>query len=102
MNTTKNLHDASAIYFFLLGFIYVLAALSFRNGFMPDLAIVAMRILDVPFAMVALMYGGSSLYLQLADEKQETASPWIMVIFAFCLVLFGAVVFINFAFPSQL
>jgi hypothetical protein len=48
------------------------------------------------------MYGGSSLYLQLADEKEEGTSPWVMVIFALCLVLFGAVVFINFAFPSQL
>ncbi|MBU0577832.1 hypothetical protein KJ742_05205 [Patescibacteria group bacterium] len=100
MSNIKNLHDVSAIYFFILAFIYVFAALAFRNGFMVDIATLAMRILDMPFALVALMYGGSTLYMQISDD--ETTSPWAMVIFAVCLILFGLVVFLNFAFPSQL
>ena len=102
MSKIKNLHDVSATYFFILAFIYVFAVLAFRNGFMVDIVTLAMRILDMPFAMVALMYGGSTLYLQISNEDDETTSPWVMVIFAACLILFGLVVFLNFAFPSQL
>ncbi|MBU0727175.1 hypothetical protein KKA95_00655 [Patescibacteria group bacterium] len=101
MNKAKNLHDVSAIYFFILAFVYVFAALSFRNGFMIDVSSIAIRILDIPFAMVALMYGGSTLYMQISGDD-EGASPWVMVIFAIALLLFGLVVFLNFAFQSQL
>ena len=102
MSNAKSLHDVSAIYFFILAFIYIFAVLAFRNGVMLDVASVAMRILDIPFAMVALMYGGSTLYMQVGEEDEEETSPWAMVIFAICLLLFGFVVFPNFAFPSQL
>jgi len=102
MSNAKNLHDVSAIYFFILAFIYVFAVLAFRNGVMIDIATTTMRIFDIPFAMVALMYGGSTLYMQVSEEDEEETSPWAMIIFAICLLLFGFVVFLNFAFPSQL
>ena len=102
MSNSKNLHDVSAVYFFIIALIYIASVLAFRNGVMVDIAITAMRILDVPFAMVALMYGGSTLYMQTSNEDEEGVSPWAMVIFAVCLLLFGFVVFINFAFPSHL
>jgi hypothetical protein len=101
MSNAKNLHDVSAIYFFILAFVYVFAVLAFRNGFMPDLMLTAIRILDVPFALTALIYGGTTIYLQ-TEREDEEASPWAMIIFAICLLLFGFVVFMNFAFPSQL
>lgn len=102
MSKAKNLHDVSATYFFVLAFIYVFAVIAFRNSLMVDIATTAMRILDVPFAMVALMYGGSTLYIQVSSEDEEETSPWAMIIFAICLLLFGLVAFLNFAFPSQL
>lgn len=102
MTNAKNLHDVSATYFFIIAFIYVFAALSFRNNFMVDYSTVAMRILDIPFAMVSLMYGASTLYLQIGSNNEEDANPWVMVIFAISILLFAFVVFLNFAFPSQL
>jgi len=102
MNTTKNLHDVSAVLFFVLAFAYVAVALAFRNDFMASAAIFLMRLLDVPFALAALLYGGSGLYLQINEGKEEADSAWGYIIFAFSLLLFGLVIFINFAFPSQL
>jgi len=102
MNTTKNLHDVSANLFFLLAFIFVLAALAFRNGLYATNMIFLMRLLDIPFALIALIYGGSGLYLQINEGKEDSGSAWSIIIFAFCIILFSAVVFINFAFPSQL
>jgi len=102
MNTAKNIHSVSANFFFILAFLYIFAALAFRNDFYSDLMIFFMRIADIPFAFVALLYGGSGLYLQINEGKDETESAWSILIFAFCLILFGAVVFVNFAFPSVL
>lgn len=102
MSTTKNLHDVSANLFFVFAFIFIAVALAFRNQFHPDAMIFLMRLLDIPFAFIALLYGGSGLYLQVNDGKEEGESVWGIIIFAFCLLLFGAVVFVNFAFHSQL
>ena len=102
MNTVKNLHDVSAIYFFILAFIYVFASLALRNGFVIDIATFMMRILDVPFALVGLLYGGSTLYLQLSSKNDEGISPWVMVLFTFCFIVFAFIVFLNFALPSKL
>ena len=102
MSTTKNLHDVSAGLFFLLAFIYVFAALAFRNDFYAPVMIFLMRALDIPFAFLALLYGGSGLYLQINEGKEDAVSVWSYIIFAFCIILFGAIVFVNFAFPSVL
>lgn len=101
MNTTKNLHDVSAHLFFLLAFAYVFAGFALRNGFYMGPIISFMRILDIPFAFISLIYGGSGLYLQI-NKGRASESVWGVLVIAACLVLFGFAVFVNFAFPSAL
>ncbi len=101
MDTTKNIHNISANFFFFLAFTYVVVALLFRNDMYVNAMIFLMRVMDMPFAFIALMYGGSGLYLQI-NEGKEDASAWGIIIFALCLLIFGFVVFVNFAFPSVL
>ena len=55
METTKKIHEVSASLFFLLAFGYMFAALAFRNDYWPSLMIFAMRLLDIPFAALALL-----------------------------------------------
>ena len=102
VNKIKNLHDVSAIYFFILALAYVAMVLAFRNDYMGEFFLSIMRILDIPFAFVSLMYGGTTLALQLNMDREEGTSPWAIIIFAGCLVLFAGVVFLNFAFPSNI
>ena len=102
METTKKIHEVSAALFFLLAFGYLFAAFSFRNDYWPSLMTFAMRLMDMPFAFIALLYGGTGLHLQINEAKEDSDSVWGIVIFAVCLVLFGAVVFVNLAFPSKL
>jgi hypothetical protein len=64
--------------------------------------ILVIRVMDIPFALVALLYAGTSLYIQISHGHEERESPLLMVIFAVSLLLFGLVVFVNFAFPGQL
>jgi len=103
MNKIKNLHSVASVYFFIFALAYGVMALAFRNAFMAEFFLDIMRILDIPFAFVSLLYGFSTLALQLNLEKDESGgvSPWILVILTVCLLLFGGVIFINFAFPSQ-
>jgi len=103
MDKIKSLHSVSSFYFFVFALAYVVMALAFRNEFMPDLTFSLMRILDVPFAFVSLLYGFSTLAMQMsvARDEEEGLSPWILVVLVICLLLFGLVLFANFAFPSQ-
>lgn len=103
MDKIKNLHSVSSVYFFIFALIYAGMALAFRNGFLAEFFLDLMRILDIPFAFVGLLYGFSTLAIQISTSKEENSglSPWILVILVVCLLLFGAVVFVNFAFPSQ-
>ena len=102
MDKIKNLHSVSSVYFFILALTYVFLALALRNGISAEFALDLIRILDVPFAFVSLLYGFSTLALQLRANREEGGvSPWVLVILVLCLIFFGAVVFVNFAFPSQ-
>ncbi len=102
MTTTKDIHSVSANIFFIFTFVYIFAALALRNNFNAGLMIFLMRLLDIPFALVSLLYGGSSLYLQVNNGEEKSDSVWGILIIALCVILFAGVVFINFAFPSKL
>ncbi len=102
MERLKDIHDVSAFYFFVLGGLYVIAALSFRNDFLTEQMLILIRILDIPFAMICLAYGGSTLALQLYNQEHQQFSPWVNAIFGVCLLLFLSVLFINFALPGNL
>lgn len=101
MGSAKNLHEVSAIFFFILAFAAVAAGLSLRNDWAAAEALLLLRVIDVPLAMIGLLYGGTTLYLQM-NENQESASPWSIIISAACILLFGLAVFMNFAFPSRI
>ncbi len=101
MNTTKNLHDVSAILFFILGFIYIAFGLAFRNRFELPTIIFWMRILDIPFALVSLLYASTGFYLQ-ANKNRTHDSILSIVVFAICIILFALVVFINLSLPSKI
>ena len=103
MDKVKNLHGVSGFVFFVLALTYVVMVLALRNGFMADFFLAIMRILDIPFAFVSLLYGGSTLAIQVnANKAEDESSPWLLIIFVACLLMLGVVVFVNFAFPSQI
>lgn len=102
MNQLKAVHDVSGFYFFLIAFLYVFSAIALKNQFYGQFALLFMRIFDVPAVGIALLYGGTSLAMQVKPIQDEEASPWSVIIFVTCMILFGLTVFINFAFPSVL
>ena len=102
MEKTKNLHDASSFWFFVLAFFYVAMVLAIRNGYLVDFFLSLMRILDLPFAFIALLYATTTLLLQLEFNKDGEVknTGWFLIICIGCMILFGIVAVMNFGFPS--
>lgn len=100
MQTTQDLHDTGAFYFFLLAFAYAIAMYMFKNTYLAEWALLFMRVFDMPLLLVSLIYGGTSLILQINQGHEVQSSPWNMIILAASVLLFALGVFINFAFPS--
>lgn len=101
MDTLKTLHKIGAFFFFVLGFLYVAMALMLRNAFMPETMFNLIRLLDLPLAFVALLYGGSTLALHI-NQNRETLSPWTMVIATICVGLLTTLVVIQVTVPGQI
>ena len=102
MEKIKNIHDASSFWFFVTAFLYVAMVLALRNGYLADFVLGMMRILDMPFALVSLLYGITTLLLQLEyDEEGEVKNTgWFLAICITGMVLFAIVAFMNFAMPA--
>lgn len=69
---TRYLHSLSATLFYLLGTGFFLAyVLSFNNIAAPSL-IPAMHSAVLPLLCVALLYGGTSVYLSLTNDRKPS------------------------------
>jgi len=84
-----------------MAFGYVTMVLALRNAYLPDFFLALMRILDLPFAFVALLYGGSTLAMQLKTDQEGNVQngAWMISISVGALVLFLVVALMNFGFP---
>ena len=90
---TRYIHNLSAVLFYSLGVSYMVAYVLHFNtlgGFWPAWW---MEIADLPFAVVAMLYGGSSLYLSIVKPGQKSyvlagliVLP-LMLLFSFLFVL---------------
>lgn len=102
MEKIKTLHDASSFWFFVTAFLYVAMVLALRNGYLVDFILGIMRILDMPFAFVSLLYGISTLLLQLEydGEGEVKNTGWFLAICIVGMLLFAIVAFMNFAMPA--
>ncbi len=101
MRTLKSLNSVGAFYFYLLALGYLALAFAFRNGVMPQLMVLAMRTLDLPLALAALLYGGTAVCQQINAEREDL-SPWVMVVGALCLGLMTSLTVAQLSLPSQI
>lgn len=98
MDFVKDIHRVGMPMFLFLVLFYVVAGLLFRNGYFQPELLLWMRLLDMPFALVGLVYGVSGLYLQLNQHKSHPT--WSAVFIGMAIILFVVVVFLNLAFPT--
>ncbi len=95
----KNLQTVSGYFFFGIGSAYFLLALfAYNKMFFPQSQIL-FNVFDLPFAFVALLYGGSSLWITLDESKIKSSFPKFILLF-WGVVIFAAIVVVNFMFPD--
>lgn len=98
MNLLKNLQIVTGVFFYLFGFVFFILALLIHNQFNGNTPLILLKTLDLPFAFIALLYGGLSLRSALGENiKSDMLDAVLMFIGVF---LFALIVYLNFAFPD--
>ncbi len=87
---------ASGFLFYAFGILLLTVFMLVKRGFMTDAA-PYLHIFDLPIIFVAMLYGGSSLYVSLSRGKKSL--PLLMTIFVPLGVLFTIFCWFNFALP---
>ncbi|MBI5414018.1 hypothetical protein HZA38_00700 [Candidatus Peregrinibacteria bacterium] len=115
MRFLKDVQKVAGILFYTLGVFLFAAFLFWKNDFFVYETEVFLRYADLPFAFLALLYGGVSLRISLAGSLREENTPpeesdddageqpvidAVLIVIG-CLIFFGFVYF-DFAFPNIL
>ncbi|MFC1810242.1 hypothetical protein ACFLZH_01975 [Patescibacteria group bacterium] len=101
MSLDKNIQKIALIFFFVIGFVHILAHLMLLNEYMPEIAVAAKKILEIPFILTALIYGFISFKLSLVTtEKKHTITN---IVFAVLIILiFGILIYLNLFIPDRI
>jgi D-alanyl-lipoteichoic acid acyltransferase DltB (MBOAT superfamily) len=98
MKTADNIKKVALIFFLVLGLGHIISGLMFSNNFFLPASLITNRVLDIPFAMAALIYGLSSIYTEMG-EKKHTAINIIFILIS--LLVFGLLLYINLLVPDK-
>jgi len=93
----KNLQEVAGFFFFIVGSIYFVLSLLVYNHYAVPLSQVLLQVFDLPFILVALLYGGASLSLSL-DQNNMTQIGGKIIIFGGVFIIFTGAVAINLLF----
>lgn len=85
------MHKLSGILFYVLGTSFFLAYLLFQNGLYAPWPEWWLSVGDLPLLLIGMLYGGSSLYLSVAQPKVKSTA------LALCIIVPLAALFIAIA-----
>ncbi len=89
---TRYLHSLSATLFYLLGAIFFVAYILTINSIASAPSLLLMRSAELPFFAVSLLYGGTSVYLSLTNERAPSRGLAITLIIPLTILFLAAVV----------
>jgi len=97
--TAGNIKKVSLILFIVLGIAHILTGLMMTENIGLPYTFIANRILDIPFAMIALIYGLSSIKAGLKNDDHKILNIFLIV---FALLIFVGLVYINIFIPDKI
>ena len=97
--TAENLKKVSLILFIVLGLIHILTGFLMTNNIGVPYTFIANHIMDIPFAMTALIYGLSSIKTGLKDQGSKIVN---ILFTALALLIFAGLVYINIFVPDKI
>ena len=99
MKTAENLKKVSLLLFIVLGLAHILSGLMMTNSYFLPLSFIVNHVLDIPFAMIALIYGLSSIRVGLKDGSHKAVNILFIVL---SLLIFAGLIYINVFVPDKL
>jgi uncharacterized membrane protein len=97
MKTAENIKKVALIFFVVLGLTHILSGLMLSDSYALPTSLVVNRILDIPFAMSALLYGLAATYEEINEKHHKTANIIFIVI---SILVFCVLIYINFFIPD--
>jgi hypothetical protein len=97
--TLENLSSVTLFFFIVLGGLHMSSAFLLAEGLESSNISLLFNALDLPFLMVALLYGSSRLALAM-EEATEKGKPVFVLCSVFSAVVLAGALYINFAFPD--
>jgi len=98
VKTAENIKKISLVFFFIIGSAHIISGLMMANNYLMPVSLVFNRILDIPFAMTALIYAFSSVYINLPPQKYKIANIIFSVV---TILIFLILLYINFLLPDK-
>lgn len=99
METARNLQKVSLVFFLVLGATHIFSSLMLANNYWPAEMNVLNKTLDLPFLLAALVYGGTSLKINLA--KIGFASRFFDLLLTLLMtIIFAVFLYLNLFVPD--
>ena len=98
MNQLKNIRTVAGLFFYFFGFLIFSLIFLIHNHFYGELPVIILKIVNLPFVLVSLLYGLSGLRISLGEDVQSDMIDAILIfigVFAFVFV-----VYLDFAFKD--
>lgn len=97
--TLENLSSVALFFFIALGGLHISSAFLLAEGVRNSSVELLFKGLDLPFLMIALLYGSARLALSM-EEVDEKGKATFIACSVFSAVILFAALYINFAFPD--
>ncbi|MBP7057911.1 hypothetical protein KBB06_01060 [Candidatus Gracilibacteria bacterium] len=98
MKTAENIKKIALIFFFILGTLHIVSGLMTANNYLMPLSLILNRILDIPFAITALIYGLSSIFVTLPPQNHKLANIFFSIL---TIIIFLGLLYINLLVPDK-
>ena len=97
MKTIENIKKVALVFFLIIGITHIISGLMIGNQYFIPTSLIINRVLDIPFALTALVYGFSGILMHHYEKKKLLSRIFI----GFTLFIFIILVYINFLLPDK-
>lgn len=99
METIENIKKVALVLFVILGITHIVSGLMFSNGYLKEISFILNRSLDIPFAMTAVIYATSGIYLNSSEKSKKPLGIALIII---SLLIFILLIYINLLIPDKI
>jgi D-alanyl-lipoteichoic acid acyltransferase DltB (MBOAT superfamily) len=99
MKTAENIKKVALVFFIGLGLAHILSGLMLSNNYLTPITIIINRVLDIPFAMSAVIYGLATIYCDIDEKKRKNLN---IIMITFSILIFLILIYINFLIPDKI